>query len=259
MIPADRQRQILSLVTHDGVVQVQDLSERFGVSVLTIRRDLDYLAREGLLERTHGGATARRSLPIEPAYAQKALTYPQEKAAIGKAAAALIEEGDTVFINSGSTTLAVIRALSDLKITIVTNNIDATWVANEEVQFRLVLVGGVYRTRSHSVSGGLSQPIIGQIYANKAIIGVDGFSLAGGLTTPVVEEAETTRLMIERTVGPVIVVTTSNKIGVLSNFATVDAQDIDVLVTDSAGKQLLSPDELKSNGIQLIVAGESAD
>ncbi|PKL28391.1 MAG: DeoR/GlpR transcriptional regulator [Spirochaetae bacterium HGW-Spirochaetae-2] len=254
MIPADRQRQILSLVTQDKVVQVQDLSERFGVSVLTIRRDLDHLAEQGLVERTHGGATLRRSLPIEPAYAQKALEFPQEKRAIAEAAAALIDDGDTVFINSGSTTFEVLKALREHRITIVTNNIDAAWIANEEAQFRLVFVGGVYRTRSHSVSGGLSQPIIDQVYANKAIIGVDGFSLSAGLTTPVIEEAETTRRMIDRTVGKVIVVATGNKIGVLSNFSTVAATDIDVLITDDRGDKLLSRDELGDKDIELIIA-----
>lgn len=257
MIPADRQRQILNLITQDGVVQVQDLSDRFGVSVLTIRRDLDHLAQEGLIERTHGGATLRRSLPIEPAYAQKALEHPQEKQQIGEAAAALIDEGDTVFINSGSTTFEVIKALRNHRITIVTNNMDAAWIANEEAQFRLIFVGGVYRTRSHSVSGGLSQPIINQIYANKAIIGVDGFSLSAGLTTPVVEEAETTRLMIDRTVGKVIVVAANNKIGVLSNFSTVEAKDVDVLVTDVQGGILLSRQELEEKKITLIIAGQA--
>ncbi len=255
MIPADRQRQILNLISLDGVVQVQDLSERFGVSVLTIRRDLDHLAEEGLVERTHGGATLRKSLPIEPLYAHKALEFPEEKQAIGLAAASLIEKGDTVFINSGSTTLEVIRALRNHDITIVSNNMDAAWVANEDARFKLIFVGGAYRTRSHSVSGGLSQPIINQIYANKAIIGVDGFSLSAGLTTPVVEEAETTRLMIERTVGPVIVVAAANKIGVLSNFSTVDAKDIDLLITDRKGERMLSKHELEEKQIELIVAG----
>ena len=254
MIPADRHRQILMLVSRDKVVQVQDLSERFGVSVLTIRRDLDALASQGLIERTHGGATARRSLPIEPAYAQKASEFPSEKLAIAEAAARLIDEGDTVFINSGSTTFEVIKALRNHRITIVTNNMDAAWIANEDAAFRLIFVGGVYRTRSHSVSGGLSQPVIEQIHANKSIIGVDGFSLSAGLTTPVIEEAETTRSMIGRTVGKVIVVATGNKIGVLSNFVTASASAIDVLVTDAAGGMLLAPRELDERGIGLIIA-----
>jgi len=254
LIPADRQRKIIDLIHTDKVVQVQDLSDRFDVSVLTIRRDLDYLASQGLVERTHGGATLRRSLPVEPLFSQKASEYTKEKRVIGLAAAALVEPGDTVFINSGSTTFEVIRALRHHEITIVTNNIDAAWIANEDASFRLIFVGGAYRTRSHSVSGSLSQSIVGNVYANKAIIGVDGFSLKAGLTTPVVEEADTTRYMIEKTVGKVIVVAVGNKIGVVSNFKTVDVQHIDVLVTDKTGGSVLSKEELSALGIDLIVA-----
>jgi DeoR family fructose operon transcriptional repressor len=255
IIPADRQRQILDRVHAEQVVQVQELSERFGVSVLTIRRDLDLLASQGLVERTHGGATSRRSLPVEPAYSQKALEYPEEKRAIAEAAARLIEPGDTVFINSGSTTLEVIRALRHHEITIVTNNIDAAWIANEETRFRLILTGGVYRNRSHSVSGSFATPVIDLVYANKAVIGVDGFSLGSGLTTPVIEEAETTRAMIARTVGKVIVVATGSKMGVVSNFKTVDAHSVHVLVTDANGSKLLHGEDLGSYGIELVAAG----
>ncbi|MDD4258632.1 MAG: DeoR/GlpR family DNA-binding transcription regulator [Sphaerochaetaceae bacterium] len=254
LIPADRQRQILDLIHSGKVVQVQELSERFNVSVLTIRRDLDHLATEGLVERTHGGATLRRTMSVEPAYTEKALEFPGEKRLIGTATATLIAPGDTIFINSGSTTLEVIRALWKHEITIVTNNIDAAWIANEDAAFKLILVGGAYRTRSHSVSGSLSECLIGNIYANKAIIGVDGFSLQAGLTTPVVEEADTTRFMIERTVGKVIVVAAGNKIGVVSNFRTVGVEEIDTLVTDSTGGNMLSSEELAALGIELIVA-----
>ena len=191
---------------------------------------------------------------MEPAYSQKALEFPQEKQSISLAAAALISNGDTVFINSGSTTLEVIRALRHHEITIVTNNIDAAWIANDDSLFRLILLGGVYRTRSHSVSGSISQPMIENVYANKAIIGVDGFSLGAGLTTPVMEEAETTRAMIEKTVGKVIVVATSNKIGVVSNFKTVGIRSIHVLVTDGKGGELLSREEFAGLGIELIIA-----
>ncbi|MGI6432374.1 MAG: DeoR/GlpR family DNA-binding transcription regulator [Sphaerochaetaceae bacterium] len=256
MIPAQRQQQILALIADQKVVQVQQLSKQFNVSVLTIRRDLDLLAKQKLIERTHGGATLRRSLAIEPTYSQKALEYPQQKVAIAHTCASLIEEGDTVFINSGSTTSEVLRALQGMNITIVTNNIDAAWLANEGAQFRLIFVGGQYRTRSHSVSGNLAACVIEQIYANKAIIGIDGFSLTEGLTTPVMEEAETTRSMIRQTAGKVIVAASSNKIGVISNFKTVKASAIDVLVTDSDAQQLLTQQELEEIGIKLIIAHE---
>ncbi len=253
-IPADRHKHILDLIRKGNVVQVNDLAAYFQVSELTIRRDLDQLAGQGLIERTHGGATARRNLPVEPDYVQKSSEYQYEKQAIGRAAAQLVDDGDTVYINSGSTTLEVIRALvsSDKKISIVTNNIDAVWLIKEDSPCKLILAGGVVRPRSHSVSGSLSQLILDQVFANKAIIGVDGFSLNVGLTTPVLEEAETTRAMIEKTVGKVIVVAAGNKIGVVSNFKTVGLDHIDTLVTDEAGGHLLAEDA--TGALEVIVA-----
>ncbi len=253
-IPADRHKHILQLIQQGEVVQVNELASYFGVSELTIRRDLDQLASQGLVERTHGGATGTRNLPIEPDYRQKAMEYQHEKQLIGNQAAQLVEDGDTIYINSGSTTLEVIRALiaSDKKITVVTNNIDCAWLAKEGSNVRVILAGGVLRPRSHSVSGSLSALVLGEVFANKAIIGVDGFSLDVGLTTPVLEEAETTRSMIGNTVGQVIVVAAGNKIGVVSNFKTVGIDRVDTLVTDEAGGALLQGED--TGNVRVIVA-----
>jgi Transcriptional regulators of sugar metabolism len=255
IIPASRQQYILSLIKTEGTVTVSQLAEELGVSELTIRRDLDQLEKKGLVERTHGGATARRNLPVEPDYLQKASEYPKEKEAIGQAVAAMVEEGDTLYINSGSTTFEVIRSVVALqkKVTIVTNNIDAIWLCKESEHIRLILAGGVYRSRSHSVSGSLSSILVNQVYANKAIIGVDGFSPSAGLTTPILEEAETTRAMIEHTVGTVIVVAAANKIGVVSNFKTVGLDQVDVLVTDEKGGEIVKQMEIPE-GLAIQIA-----
>lgn len=254
-IPAGRQQYILSLIQTQGTVNVGELAEELSVSELTIRRDLDQLATKGLVERTHGGATARRNLPVEPDYIQKAAEYPREKEAIGRIVASMVDEGDTLYINSGSTTFEVIRSIVALskKITIVTNNMDAIWLCKDSEHIRLILAGGVYRARSHSVSGSLSTLLLNHIYANKAIIGVDGFSASVGLTTPILEEAETTREMIEHTVGKVIVVAAGNKIGVVSNFKTISLDLVDVLVTDERGGEILSQIQTPE-GLQIVLA-----
>jgi DeoR family fructose operon transcriptional repressor len=254
-IPASRQQYILSRIQDEGTVNVNQLSDALDVSELTIRRDLDQLAKRGLVERTHGGASLRRNLPVEPDYLQKASEFPLEKSMIGQGVLDLVEDGDTLYINSGTTTLEAIRALvaSGKRLTIVTNNIDAAYVCRESQAIRLVLAGGVYRTRSHSVSGSLSSLIVEQIWANKAIIGVDGFSVQAGLTTPVLEEAETTRAMIKHTAGKVIVVAAANKIGVVSNYKTVSLEDVDILVTDEKGAELVSQMEI-SDDLSIVVA-----
>ncbi len=255
MLPVERQRYIQELATKNKSVSVSSLAPELGVSELTIRRDLDTLCAKGVLERTHGGATLRRNLNIEPDYLQKASEFSKEKQAIGKLAASLLEDGDTVYINSGSTTLEVIKSIIErnMKVTIVTNNIDAMWLCKSEGDVKIIFVGGYYRAKSHSVSGRLAYSLIKQIYANKAIIGVDGFSPMAGLTTPVLEEADTTRAMIEHSVGAKIVVATENKIGVVSNFKTTSIDKIDILVTDEKGGNLLKNTEI-SKQLQVLIA-----
>jgi DeoR/GlpR family transcriptional regulator of sugar metabolism len=257
-IPAGRRQYILTAIGKTGTVTVSELSGKLGVSELTIRRDLDLLAGKGMVERTHGGAVARKNLLVEPDYLQKASEYRNEKRAIGAMVASLVDEGDTLYVNSGSTTFEAVRAIVDLgrNVTIVTNNIDAAWLCKREGSVRLILAGGVYRPRSHSVSGSLSSSVIEGIYANKAIIGVDGFSLSAGLSTPVLEEAETTRSMIEHTVGKVIVAASGNKIGVVSNFRTVSLDRVDILVTDRTGGRILEQTEIRE-GLRVLIADES--
>jgi len=254
-IPADRQKLITEQIQKQGIVRVNELSEQLNVSVLTIRRDLDQLEKQGLLERTHGGAVLRQSMSVEPLFSQKELVNKSEKESIALTAAALIEDGDMVIINSGSTTQAVIEALKNKKITIITNNIGAAQIA-DEAAFELIFIGGNYRPQSHSVTGDIGLNALDMIYANKAVIGVDGFSLTYGLTTPVMQEAEMTRKMIEKTVGSVIVVADSSKVGVISNFKTADLDKIDSLITDHGADHILSEEELQQAGVELLFAEE---
>ena len=253
LIPADRQQKIREMITQNGVVRVNELSDLFQVSVLTIRRDLDALEQLGILERSHGGAVLRQSMSVEPLFSQKERQQREEKERIGIAAASMIDEGDMVLINSGSTTLQVIRALRDKKVTIITNNIAAALVA-EEAAFDIVFLGGNYRTQSHSVAGNFAQLALERVYANKLIIGIDGFSFTHGLTTPIMQEAEITRAMIDKTVGKVIVVAASSKMGIVSNFKTASVERIDCLVTDRAAGDFLTDQELQKAGIQLVIA-----
>lgn len=241
LIPVQRQRKILDFILAEETVQVSDLARRLSVSELTIRRDLEQLASKGLVIRSFGGASMVRTLSREPDYRTKASQFAGEKRAIGLKAAGLIDDGDTIFINSGSTTYEVIKAIleSDRKVTIVTNNLSICPLLSSEMKATVIFTGGVYRSMSHSVSGALSMPVLDEIYANKAFIGVDGFSPEQGLTTPIQEEALTTKRMIEHTSGKVYAVFTASKIGVVSNFKTVDASKINCLITDEAGRRLL--------------------
>lgn len=252
LIPADRRKRIQEIIQQKGVVKVAELSRLFGVSELTIRRDLDILERKDILERTHGGAVYNQRMRIEPLYEQKSRIHRKEKEAIGIATAQLIEDGDTLLINSGSTTREVIKYLKTRKVRIITSNMSALFEASDS-SIELIFIGGYYRRQSNSLVGNLAFLSLQQVYGSKAIIGVDGISIKYGLTTPIMEEADIARQMIERTPGPVIVVADHSKIGVVSNFITAPLDKVDILVTDDRIDEGYKND-LEREGIKVIVA-----
>jgi DeoR family fructose operon transcriptional repressor len=256
LIPAYRQKKILSLVESDGVVKVTELSELFDVSVLTIRRDLDILEKKGVLERTHGGAIPVKRMASESHFSQKEKMYALEKEEIAAAAVSIVEDGDTIFVNSGSTTLQVIERLKNRKVRIITNNAAAP-AAVDGGEAELILLGGQYREKSRALIGSFTNNSITLIYADKSIIGVDGFSIKSGLTSPVEQEAEATKLMIKHTLGDVVVVADHKKIGTVSNFVTAELSDIEVLVTDRKGIALLDQEKLADAGVKLLTLHES--
>ena len=237
LIPAERHHRIQALLEQRRVASIADLSDLLGVSEATIRRDLEALEARGLLERTHGGAILTRRLPTEPFYAQSAGIHPAEKRLIGAAAAALVDDGDTVFINSGTTTTEVMRHLAArpelTQATIITTNVSGV-LDLRHPGLEVYLLGGSFRPQSNAVVGEAALRALHQVYADKCFLGVDGFSLRCGLTTPILAEAEIARLMLARTQGAAIVVADSSKWGVVSNHEIAAIEQARVLVSDEA-------------------------
>ncbi|MBB6479789.1 DeoR/GlpR family DNA-binding transcription regulator [Spirochaeta isovalerica] len=226
-----RQKRILELLQRDGHVRVPDLSRLLDVSEITIRRDLTYLENKNLLERTHGGAISSRRITKEINYSNRSDLELENKDQIGKKAAELIEDGDTVFINGGSTTFHVFRYITSNNVKIVTTNAGAIGqVRNENVD--LIIAGGLYKPQYNTFHGSFTNEIINQVNASKAILGVHGISFRHGLTTPRQDAAETTKLMINRTIGEIIVVADHRKIGLVSDFVTSPVNRITTLITD---------------------------
>ncbi len=222
-------------------------------SEATVRRDLEWLEQEGILERTHGGAIISQRVVLEPGYQQRAQTNPEEKRSIGALAASLIEKDDIVFINSGTTTTQVIRhTRGDPSISIFTNNLSGALEVGEP-GFQYYLVGGEFQPRSNSLAGRFAIENLGQVYATKAIIGVDGISARHGCTVPSNAEAEVIRQMIKHTKGELIVVADHSKWGIVSNFQIAAIEEIGKLVTD-AGFDRSAFEALEARGIQILVA-----
>jgi len=256
LIPAQRRERIQEYLALHKIARTVDLCNMLDASEATVRRDLEWLEQDGILERTHGGAILSQRMITEPEYRQRAQHHPEEKRRIGAAAAALIEDGDIVFINSGTTTTQVIHQIrSDSEITVFTNNVNAALEMGEP-GFHHYLLGGEYQHRSKSMAGRFAIENLRQVYANKAIFGVDGISLKHGCTVPTNAEAEVVQQMIERTIGQIIVVADHSKWGVVSNFQIATIDEVDILVSDEALDQS-ALDSLKKHSIEGLIAKAS--
>ena len=232
LIPAQRRERIREYLELHRIVRIDDLSKMLDTSEATIRRDLERLEKQGYLERTHGGAILSQRINLEQDYAQRAQRAPDEKCRIGALAASMIENGDIVFINSGTTTTEIIRHIpANPNITVITNNLIAALEVGA-VDFELILLGGTYQPVSNSVGGRFAVENLGNVYADKTFIGVDGISIKYGCTFPTSAEAEVVQRMMERTRGPIVVVADHTKWGMVSNFEVPHIDQIDRLITD---------------------------
>lgn len=251
LIPAQRRERIQEYLTLHKIAPSSELSSLLGVSEATVRRDLEWMENEGILYRTHGGAILSQHLQLEPEYTQRVQKQVEEKIAIGRLAASLINDGDIVFVNSGTTATQLIRQIrTNGNITVVTNNITAALEIGES-NLELILVGGVFQPKSNSIAGRFAIDNIGKIYADKAFIGVDGITIKHGYTVPSNVEAEVIRLMITRTTGSIYVISDHTKWGIVSNFEVAGIDEIPTLITDEKLGQT-ARDALTKRDIQIL-------
>lgn len=249
-----RHRKILETLYEQGAVTSEALSLMFGVSRITIRRDLDSLASAKLLERTHGGAVIGTSPRLESIFDEKDTLFKREKRAIGKYVGTLVEENDTVFLNAGSTTLEALRHFRNKKVKVVTNNAASITVDLDPV-VELLVLGGEYRRESQSYFGDLTLLGLKSIYSSVTILGINGISARKGLTTAVYQETSVNRAMIENSSGKVIVAADRSKMNCVSSFLTCPIDRIDMIVTD----WLCPPaflEELRSSGVKVEAVDE---
>lgn len=254
LLPAQRQQRILEVLKEEFTVRGTRLSEILGVSEMTVRRDLDALEQQGLVERTHGGAVFRQERVIAKFhYNASAQTHPKEKQLIAKRAAGLIEPHDSVYIGEGVTAAQVIRYVAaGMPITVFTNNL-ALIGEVEDKAVDLVVLGGTYYPSTRAVAGPLTVEMIDQVHATKVFLGADGLSLSAGLTTPNLEIAMTERAMIRRTRGKVIVLADHTKFGLVAEVVISPIKNIDVIVTDR-----LIPDDVRQDLASMNIQVEFA-
>jgi len=253
LIPAQRRERIQEYLSLHQIVRTADLMDLLDTSEATVRRDLEWLEQKGILERTHGGAIMNQRVIFEQEYQQRAQHFPEEKRRIGEFAASLIEEGDIVFINSGTTATQVLQHIRrDSRITVFTNNVNAALELGEP-GFHYYFTGGEFQSRSNSLAGRFALDNLNLVFANKVILGVDGISLKHGCTVPTNAEAEVVRKMIERTKGQVIVVADHSKWGAVSNFPVASIEEVDKFVTDEGFAKTAMKD-LADHSVETLIA-----
>jgi len=249
----ERRHLILGLVVEEGRVKTEDLAERFGTSLVTIRSDLNALADSGAIVRTHGGALPPpegEEVPIEV----KQGLHQAEKLRIAIAAAALIADGDTVLLDSGSTTGELAKQVCKLPlqgINVITNALNVAVTLAHTPHVQLVMLGGMLRPDSFSLSGPQAELALNGLRADKLFLGVDSLDPEVGLMTPHLLEAQLNAQMI-RVAREVIAVADSSKL-LRRNLAVIaKVEEIDRLITDtSADPEIVAA--LRARGVEVTL------
>jgi DeoR family transcriptional regulator of aga operon len=232
MLSEERRRETLELLQTEGRVLVRDLSKRFRTSLITIRKDLEFLHHQGQLERTHGGALPLRTGALRDRTLQeKERLHRQEKLRIAAAAVRMIRPGQVVILDSGTTTTAIARACRQFRsLTVITN---ATNIAQElaGTSVEVLLTGGTLRKNSFSLVGPLAEESLRRLSADLLFLAVDGFDVRYGLTTPNLLEARVNRAMAEAS-RRTIVVCDSSKFGRRSLSLIMPVSAVHETITD---------------------------
>jgi DeoR/GlpR family transcriptional regulator of sugar metabolism len=235
MLARQRQELILEQVRSTGGARVSDLVDSLGVSDMTVRRDIEALARRGLVARVHGGATSVTAPNAQNGgFSGKSSLRTAQKEAIARAAAALVEPGASVAVSGGTTTYAVARELSAVpNLTVVTNSLPVAELLHRESGALSVVLTGGERNASEALVGPVAVAALRALHVDWLFLGVHGVDPRAGFTTPDLVEAETDRALIA-SARRVVVTADSSKWGVvgLSSIARLD--EVDVLVTDDA-------------------------
>ena len=254
----ERQRKILAEVERRMRINVSQICDLFQISEATARRDLEQLAEQGKIQRVHGGAIAvqtpqhDRSAPPELPLVDRTVEHNDEKRRIGAATAALIRDGESVFISSGTTALEVARNLKGRQnLTVITNSLLVVNMLAGEPGITLVSLGGILRSSEQSFIGHISEQSLAEVRADKVIIGIRAVHLEQGLTNDYLPETRTDRAILK--IGrEVIVVADHTKLGRISTAFVAPLSAIQRLVTDHlAPKEFVNT--LDAAGIQVMV------
>jgi DeoR family transcriptional regulator of aga operon len=249
----ERQLQILQLIARLQRIRVADICTAFDVSLATARRDLDALAKDGKLQRVHGGAIALTQFPAEQPILQRQREQSDEKIRIGQVAASLVQDGETVLLGSGTTVLEAARALRGHKqLTVLTNSLPVVNILAGIEEISVIGLGGMLRDSELSFIGHITEQALNEVRADKVFIGTRAISLEDGLTHEYLPETMTDRAILKAG-KEIIVLADHTKFGRTATVLLAPLERIHTIVTDD-----LAPSDfiqsVREKGIHLITA-----
>jgi DeoR family transcriptional regulator of aga operon len=250
-----RRDQMLTAIRERHFLHVRELSERFGISEVTVRSDLDELAARGEVHRIRGGALPL-SAPERP-FEESETSFAEEKVAIGRAAAELVRDGESLLIDVGTTAAAAARALSSRpgldNVVVFTNGLKtALELEPAHPRITVVLLGGTLRPLQHSLVNPLATAILDQITVDTLLLGCNGVDLAGGITSINLPEAEVNKSMIG-VAGRKVVLADGSKFGMVELAQTCPIAEIDLVITGESADPAVV-EELRESGCKVEIA-----
>lgn len=248
----ERHKEIIERINQDGQVKVQELCDEFNISSVTVRKDLKLLEEKGLLYRMHGGATLNNPYATDRHVDEKEKIHGSEKMKIGAVAADLVTANDSILIASGTTVYYLAKNIKPKEnLTVITSALNVALELNKHLEIEVILLGGLLRKRSSSVTGQYAKNNLQDFSCSKLFLGVDGIDLEFGLTTTNIMEAHLNREMINVS-QKTIVLADSTKFG-KRGFGRICGFDvIDEIITDDK----ISTSTIKAleeNGIKVTI------
>ncbi len=253
MFSVERQEKIVQIVSEKGKADTAQLAQQFGVSKVTIRRDIDILDEKGLVIKTFGGAVAVNNalLSYEIPFSAKSEIRTKEKRAIGTSAAALIEDGDIIILDSGSTTLEVAKAITAQNVTVLTNDIKIAMELAHKKNVTVIVSGGKLTGEVYSLAGSQAIDFFKRSHVNKLFLGCDAIDVTFGISNRTLEEVAVKTSMIS-SADEVIVVTDSSKLNKIMFQFVCNLNEINKIVIDEISDSMSGI--LESLGVEVIIA-----
>jgi DeoR/GlpR family transcriptional regulator of sugar metabolism len=254
LLKEERQQRILEVLQEFKRVTVPELSQRFGISEVTIRRDLHELAQNGRLHRAHRGAIEVSPAPPEAPVIQRMALEQEMKERLARAAASLVQDGDALFIGSGSTTMLFSRMLLGLKrLVVITNAINiAAELAAADSDWTIVLAGGVLRKSELSLLGHITEQTLQEVRVDRIIMGVQALSVEDGWTTDHMPEVQTTRRIVSMA-SNLVILADASKLGRKAAAFIAPLTRVTTLITNrEADAHFVT--RAKALGVQVIQA-----